>query len=113
MSRGHQFKQPIVVLGSDDPGLTRIAVHAANRQLADIRNSFPVVEIIEDTMDSRDLRLMMEALEANGISVTPPSPPVKQPKRPVPIEVQKNRISAAEAKRERKRQKRLAQTQRK
>lgn len=62
-------------------------------------------------MRPSELALVLGALECNGISTSLAEPSVKVNKRPVSPEIQEQRITAAERKRERRRQKRLRETQ--
>lgn len=113
MSEDRQSKKEVLVLGSDSAGLSRLAVQAAAREVVRRHgeHAIPHVEIMEDKMKSSELALVLGALEANGISTSLPEPPARQPRRFPPLEVQERTIEAAEAKRERKRLKRLRSMQ--
>jgi hypothetical protein len=113
MSEDRQSKKDVIVLGSGSAGVSRLATQAAAREVVRIHgeHATPHVEVMEDRMKPSEMAVVLGALEANGISTSLPEPPRKQPKQPVPPEIQERKMAAAEAKRERKRLKRLRSVQ--
>lgn len=105
--------RPVGTIAVVDSGrLSRRTIAAVCHSLQPLveDGTIPTIEVIRED-DMKKTPMAMAALMASS----PPSlldamdGPEKRPKEPVPEDVQTKRIAAAEAKRERRRQKRLSQ----
>jgi hypothetical protein len=113
MSEDRQSKNGVIALGSDSTGISRLAIQAAERQIIRLygEDTVPHVEVMEDRMKPSDLALVLGVMGINDISMIDSEYPAKQSKRLPPLELQQRTMDAAEAKRERRRLKRLRSTQ--